>query len=73
MGHGNPLRIAEAEQVDVTRRAVGLARPQREESGSLQYKAFGVGGFRQPIKQTLVRVARKHQLKVLAALPRKAK
>jgi hypothetical protein len=70
----NPVRarISETEQVNVPSRAMGLLRPQHEKCSSLQHEAASVPRLRQTI-ETLVRVPREQELKVVTATLGEAK
>jgi hypothetical protein len=71
--HPALARITDAEQVDVTRRAMRMPCPQREQRCALEDEAPLMSGPRQPIQQTLIRVAREQELEVVAAFASEVK
>lgn len=66
-------RIPDTEQIDVTRRAMGMPGPEREQRCALENEAPVMPGLRQPVQQTLVRVPREQKLKVITAFASEVK
>lgn len=73
LAHVVNTRVAEAEQVEIAGRSMRLAGPEGEERRALQHEPLRVPRRGEPEEQPLVRVAREHEVKVLAPLARQAR
>jgi hypothetical protein len=61
--------VAEAQQIEVACRPIGLIRPQPQQHGALEREAVAAIGHAEAVQEALQAVARKQGLMVIAGLP----